>query len=172
MQRHIIHITTVDEPLPIQVRRAGVVNFGLYCRCGEFIAFSVSEPRQPPLNVEFAAEHPVLVRCPFCQQEERRQVHQIMRLPLTEANRRETIEAFERPQRHRRGHKSCPTIVRTSSMTLAMSLLWSQSNLSLRTRRWIPPAVGWSEQGFRAWKSGILDSASALFIESEQGHVA
>jgi hypothetical protein len=99
MQRQIIHITTFDEPVSIQVRRVGVVNFGLYCRCGEFIAFSVSEPRQPPLNVEFAAEHPVLVRCPFCQTEERRQVHQIMRVRLTEANRR----------RHDRGIREATT---------------------------------------------------------------
>ena len=88
MKKQIIHITTFDEPLPTQVRQVGVVNFGLYCRCGEFIAFSVSEPRHAPLNVEFAAEQPILVRCPYCQGEERRQVHQIMRIRLTEQNRR------------------------------------------------------------------------------------
>ena len=94
MQRQVIHITSVDEPLPTQTRRVGVVNFGLYCRCGEFIAFSVSEPRQPPLNIKFEAERPILIKCPFCQLEEHRQVHQIRRVRLTEQNRRLTDAHF------------------------------------------------------------------------------
>lgn len=89
MQRQIIHITNFDEPLPTPTRRVGVVNFGVYCQCGEFIALLVSEPRQPPLNVEFVAETPVLIKCPYCQSEQRRQVRQILRVPLTEKNRRQ-----------------------------------------------------------------------------------
>lgn len=94
MQRQVIHITNFDEPLPTPTRRVGVVNFGVYCQCGEFIALLVSEPRQPPLNVEFVAEKPVLIKCPYCQSDQRRQVHQILRVPLTEKNRRQLDRHF------------------------------------------------------------------------------
>ena len=88
MQRQVVHITNYAEPLSTPTRRVGVVNFGLYCSCGEFVALSVSEPRQRPAEVEFKSDQPILIRCPYCQLEVRRQIHEILRIRLTEQNRR------------------------------------------------------------------------------------
>lgn len=96
MQRQVVHITCFDEALSTPTRRVGVVNFGLYCACGEFVALSVSEPRQRPAEIEFKADQPILIRCPYCQLEVRRHVHEIRRIRLTEQNRRR----FDRTVRH------------------------------------------------------------------------
>lgn len=47
MQHHAIKITAFDRPMPTVRRQVTATNVGIYCRCGKFIAFSVTrgEPR-------------------------------------------------------------------------------------------------------------------------------
>jgi len=81
-----LHLTTDDTPLATVPRAVGKTNIGLYCnQCGEFISFAVEPYGAPP--IEFVADKPLLIRCPFCSHTEDRHVAEIRRMPLTEANK-------------------------------------------------------------------------------------
>jgi hypothetical protein len=41
-------------------------NFGIYCRCGEFVVFSVLRG-EPVVELEFIADQPVPILCPYCR---------------------------------------------------------------------------------------------------------
>lgn len=88
MEKQIIHITAFDEPLRTRARpKSAWIHSGQSCRCGEFVAFSTREPRQVPVNIEFAAALPILAKCLSCQCEELQEAQIIMRVRLTEQNR-------------------------------------------------------------------------------------
>lgn len=88
MTKRIIHITAFDEPMASVKRRPGAFNVGIYCRCGEFVAFSAAKPGQEAVEVEFAATQPILVICPFCKMVEHRRVEELHQLLLTRKNKR------------------------------------------------------------------------------------
>ncbi|MCJ2084619.1 hypothetical protein MKK88_01230 [Methylobacterium sp. E-005] len=83
-----IHVTTAPGfPLATVKRELNKTNVGLYCQhCGEFFAFAVEEPSAVAL--EFTADAPLLVQCPFCKQQDHRNAGEILRFPLTEGKKR------------------------------------------------------------------------------------
>lgn len=83
-----IHLgTSPGSPLPTLKRKLGVTNVGMYCHpCGEFFAFGIEVP--DTYDIDFTADAPLLVRCPFCEAEEDRPVGDIQRLLLTEGRKR------------------------------------------------------------------------------------
>ena len=88
MEKRRIHLgTSPDSPLPTLKRKLGVRNVGMYCRpCGEFFAFGIDIP--DTYDIQFTADAPLLVRCPFCEAEDARSVDDIERLVLTEGRKR------------------------------------------------------------------------------------
>lgn len=88
IEKRRIHLgTSPGSPLPNLKRKLGVTNVGLYCNsCGEFFAFGVDVP--DTYDIQFTADAPLLVRCPFCEAEEPRSVDAIERLVLTEGRKR------------------------------------------------------------------------------------
>ena len=87
MLHHVIKITAFDRPMPTVRRQVTATNVGIYCRCGEFIAFSVTRG-EPVVELEFIADQLVLVLCPFCGSKEHRHAENIVQLVLDEANLR------------------------------------------------------------------------------------
>jgi hypothetical protein len=85
MQRHVIRITAFDKPMPTLRRQLGAINTGLYCRCGEFIAFSVTRGERW-VELEFIADQPILVICPTCGLKDHRRAQDIVQLMLKEEN--------------------------------------------------------------------------------------
>jgi hypothetical protein len=64
----------------------------MYCNaCGEFFAFAVEDDRLKGHELEFTADAPILVECPFCKHQERRHIAEVRRIPLTEGNKRKDI---------------------------------------------------------------------------------
>jgi hypothetical protein len=88
MSKQVIHITAFDEPVASVRRQQGAVNVGIYCRCGEFVAFSTAKPGQAAVDVEFTAAQPILIVCPYCRAIEHRHVEEIHQLLLTKRNKR------------------------------------------------------------------------------------
>jgi hypothetical protein len=82
-----IHITASDQPLATVPRRIEQPNIGVYCNsCKEFISFAIEPPNAEP--IEFVADAPLLVKCPFCQNSDHMHVAEIRRMPITEANKK------------------------------------------------------------------------------------
>jgi hypothetical protein len=88
MLHHAIRITEFHKPMPTVRRQLEAVNTGLYCRCGEFIAFAVTRGERW-VELEFVADQPILILCPICGSEDRRRAEDIVQLLLTEANVRQ-----------------------------------------------------------------------------------
>jgi len=88
MLHHVIKITAVDRPMPTVRRQVAATNTGLYCRCGEVIAFAVTRGL-PEIELEFIADQPIPVLCPFCGSKDHRRAEEIMQLVLTEENLRQ-----------------------------------------------------------------------------------
>lgn len=93
--RRIRLMTAPGSPLPTLKRKLGVTNVGMYCNaCSEFFAFGIEVPDTS--EFAFTADGPLLVRCPFCEAEENREVGDIQRFVLTEGRKRQrTSEASE-----------------------------------------------------------------------------
>lgn len=87
MLHHVIRITAFNRPMPSIRRQVGATNVGIYCRCGEFIAFAVIRG-EPAFEYEFTADQPVPVLCPFCGSKDHRRAEEITQLTLTEAKLR------------------------------------------------------------------------------------
>jgi hypothetical protein len=85
---HVIKITDFDRPMPTLRRQVGAMNVGLYCRCGEFIAFAITRG-EPAVEYEFVADQPMPVACPFCGSKDHRRAEEITQLVLTEENLRQ-----------------------------------------------------------------------------------
>ena len=87
MLHHVIKITAFDRPMPTVRRQVAATNFGIYCRCGEFVAFSVVRG-EPVVELEFIADQPVPILCPYCRNKEHWDAEGIVQLVLDEANLR------------------------------------------------------------------------------------
>ena len=85
MPHHVIKIIVFARPMPTVPRQVGDINVGLYCRCGEFVAFAINKC-EPVIEYEFIADEPVPVLCPFCGNMDHRRAEEITQLVLTEAN--------------------------------------------------------------------------------------
>ncbi len=84
-----LHIASTDKPYETVKRRLGITNVGLYCdNCGEFFAIAIFPPDRPEPGIEFISDGLVLFDCPFCNQQQSRQVSDILQIVLTESNRR------------------------------------------------------------------------------------
>jgi hypothetical protein len=83
MLHHVIKITAFDRPMPTVRRQVAATNVGVYCRCGEFIAFAVSRG-EPTVEYELVADQPVPVLCPFCGSKDHRSAEEITQVVLTE----------------------------------------------------------------------------------------
>ena len=80
-----------DAPLVTQSRSIGKINSGLYCnRCDEFICFAAEDakPAAQQRAIEFLADGPLLIECPYCMAREDRHVCEIRRMPITESNKK------------------------------------------------------------------------------------
>jgi len=75
MLYHAIKITAFDRPMPT-VRQVAATNVGIYCRCGEFVAFSVMSG-ESAVELEVMADQPVPVLCPYCGTKEQRHAEDI-----------------------------------------------------------------------------------------------
>ena len=87
MLHHVVKITAFDRPMPTVRRQEAATNVGIYCRCGEFVAFSVMRG-EPAVELEFIADQPVPVLCPYCGSKEQRHAEDIVQLVLNETNLR------------------------------------------------------------------------------------
>ena len=85
MLHHVIKITAFDRPMPTVRRQVAAMNIGIYCACGEFIAFSIAMG-EPAVELKLIADRPVLVMCPFCGNKEHRNAEDIVQLVLDEEN--------------------------------------------------------------------------------------
>jgi len=85
MLHHVIRITDFDRPMPTIRRQVGVTNVGIYCRCGEFIAFAVLVGR-PEVEYKFRADRSIPVACPFCGKLDHRRADEIVQLVLIDTN--------------------------------------------------------------------------------------
>ncbi len=78
------------SPLVTQSRSVGKINSGMYCNtCDEFICFAAEDakPAAQQRAIEFSADGPLLVECPYCRAREDRHVCEIRRMPITELNK-------------------------------------------------------------------------------------
>jgi hypothetical protein len=87
-----INIGAGDYTGGIQKRTIGKLNVGVYCDCGEFIAFAVTEPRVMD-QVAISCDGPIEFTCPFCKQIQKRVVTQFENVLLTEGNKRKSTLA-------------------------------------------------------------------------------
>jgi hypothetical protein len=82
-----INIATGDYTSGIQKRTLGKLNIGVYCDCGEFVAFAVTDT-QLANQIALACDGPILFSCPFCHQQQKRVVTEFQNVVLTEGNKR------------------------------------------------------------------------------------
>ena len=94
MPKARLHIATAgDKPNEGVKRQIGKLNFGLYCvKCSEFFALLVVVPKDESKmeHIEIISDGDPLFECPFCHQQQRRQVSEIARIRLTENNKRKS----------------------------------------------------------------------------------
>jgi hypothetical protein len=82
-----IHIAAGDYTQGLKKRQIGKLNVGVYCKCGEFIAFAVTDPRMKG-KVALACDGPLSFSCPFCHDLQKAVVTEFQELILTEGNKR------------------------------------------------------------------------------------
>lgn len=82
-----IHIASGDYTHGIVKRTLGKLNCGVYCECGQFVAFAVTESEMKG-RVQYICDGPLIFICPFCASRQEFVARHLDEILLTESNKR------------------------------------------------------------------------------------
>ncbi len=93
LETTMYHLTAEKKPFCLTSREIGCVNIGVYCAnasCGEFL--TILKEQNPDLIYGVVLKQPILVRCDYCQHEDRYPQDSIEHISLNPQNIKRLVQ--------------------------------------------------------------------------------